>query len=208
MKVVDGRSARWTEHRRARREELVAAAVEAVRRTGADFSVDDVARQAKVSKTVIYRYFTDKDELIDAVLERISTVILLPRLLGELAVEHADDRAALRSVIAAFVALIEEEPELYRFGYAHAGRTGRADLVANTEREVATALAALMAARLAGAGRPTEPATTWAYGVVGMVQLATHWWATARTVPAEALVEQLAALADSGLGTLLPPPRG
>lgn len=204
-KVVDGRSSRWTEHRRARREELVTAAVEAVRRAGPDFAVDDVARQARVSKTVIYRYFADKDELVDAVLERISTAILLPRLLGALAVERADDRARLSGVISAFVALIEEEPELYRFGYAHAGRTGRADLVANTEREMATALGALMAERLSAAGQPTEPATTWAYGVVGMVQLATHWWSASRHVPADALVEQLAALAHSGLGTLLPP---
>jgi AcrR family transcriptional regulator len=204
----DGRRARWTEHRRARREDLVVAAVEAVRVAGPDFAVDDVARSAGVSKTVIYRYFTDKDELVDAVLERISTVILLPRLLGEIAVEHADDRAGLRAVIAAFVSLIEDEPELYRFAYAHAGRSGRADLVAATEHEIAEALAAVMSARLAEAGRPTGAARTWAYGVVGMVQLAAHWWSTARTVPAAELVEQLAALADGGLSGLLPPLRG
>ena len=85
----DGRRARWTEHRRARREDLVGAAVEAVRLAGPEFAVDDVARSAGVSKTVIYRYFSDKDELVDAVLERISEAILLPRLLGELAAEHA-----------------------------------------------------------------------------------------------------------------------
>ena len=208
LPVQDGRRARWTEHRRARREDLVAAAVEAVRLTGPDFAVDDVARSAGVSKTVIYRYFADKDELVDAVLERISTVILLPRLLGEIAVEHTDDRAGLRAVIAAFVALIEDEPELYRFAYAHAGRSGRADLVAATEHEIAEALAAVMTARLADAGRPTGPARTWAYGVVGMVQLAAHWWSTARTVPATELVEQLVALADGGLSDLLPPLRG
>src|SRR3954451_21770681 len=101
--VPDGRRSRWTEHRRARREELVAAAVEAVRRSGPDFAVDDVARTARVSKTVIYRYFSDKDELIDAVLERISTAILLPRLLGELATERADDRSRLHAAVAAFV---------------------------------------------------------------------------------------------------------
>jgi AcrR family transcriptional regulator len=203
----DGRRARWTEHRRARREDLVVAAVEAVRLAGPDFAVDDVARSAGVSKTVIYRYFTDKDELVDAVLERISTVILLPRLLGEIAVEHADDRAGLRAVIAAFVALVEDEPELYRFAYAHAGRSGRADLVAATEHEIAEALATVMSVRLAEAGRPTGAARTWAYGVVGMVQLAAHWWSTDRTVPASELVEQLVALADGGLSTLLPPPR-
>src|SRR3954465_10874007 len=139
-----GRRARWPEHRRARREELVAAAVEAVRLAGPDFAVDDVARGAGVSKTVIYRYFSDKDELVDAVLARISGAVLLPRLLGELAVERGDDVARLRAVVAAFVQLIEEEPALYRFAYAHAGRSGRADLVAGTEREIAEALGALM----------------------------------------------------------------
>jgi AcrR family transcriptional regulator len=201
----DGRRARWTEHRRARREDLVGAAVEAVRLAGPDFSVDDVARSAAVSKTVIYRYFSDKDELVDAVLERISTGILLPRLLGELAAEHADDRAGLRAVIAAFVSLIEDEPALYRFAYASTGRSGRHDLVAATEREVAETLGRLMADRLAAAGRPADAAMTWAYGIVGMVQLATHWWSTARTVPADQLVEQLTDLGESGLGVLLPP---
>src|ERR671913_2370601 len=148
----DGRRSRWTEHRRARREDLVGAAVEAVRRAGPDFSVDDVARSAGVSKTVIYRYFSDKDELINAVLERISSAILLPRLLGELTVERADDRARLHAVVAAFVRLIEDEPALYRFAYAQAGRSGRADLVAATEHQIAEALAALFAERLAAGG--------------------------------------------------------
>jgi AcrR family transcriptional regulator len=205
LAALDGRRSRWTEHRRARREDLVRAAVEAVRRTGPDFAVEDVARSAGVSKTVIYRYFNDKDELVDAVLERISTAILLPRLLGEITVEHPDDRSALRAVITAFVSLIEDEPALYRFAYAHIGRSGRADLVAATEHQIAEALAAMMAARLTEAGRPAGAATTWAYGVVGMVQLASHWWSGARTVPATELVEQLTALADGGLATLLPP---
>jgi AcrR family transcriptional regulator len=205
--TTDGRRSRWTEHRRARREELVAAAVEAVRGAGPDFAVDDVARSAGVSKTVIYRYFTDKDELVDAVLERISGAVLLPRLLGELAVDRPDDRDRLHAVIAAFVALIEEEPALYRFAYAHAGRSGRKDLVAATEREIAEALGLLVGERLADAGRPAAPALTWAYGVVGMVQLTAHWWAGTRSVPAADLVEQLTDLAWGGLGTLLPPRR-
>jgi AcrR family transcriptional regulator len=208
LPAQDGRRARWTEHRRARREDLVAAAVEAVRQSGPEFSVDDVARSAGVSKTVIYRYFSDKEELIDAVLQRISDAILLPRLLGELAIERPDDRARLHVMIAAFVQLIEDEPELYRFAYAQAGRAGRADLVANTERQIAEALGALIAQRLEAAGRSSSPAMTWAYGVVGMVQLAAHWWSSTREVPAAELVEQLTALADIGLTALLPDARG
>jgi AcrR family transcriptional regulator len=202
---TDGRRSRWTEHRRARREDLVGAAVEAVRLAGPEFAVDDVARSAGVSKTVIYRYFSDKDELVDAVLDRITRTVLLPRLLGEIAREHPDDRAALRAVITAFVQLVEDEPALYRFAYAQIGRSGRADLVAAAEHEIAAALAALLAARLDRAGRPCEPATTWAYGVVGMVQLSAHWWSTARTVPTTELIEQLVSLAHGGLGALLPP---
>jgi AcrR family transcriptional regulator len=200
----DGRRARWTEHRRARKEELVAAGLEAVRLAGPEFAVEDVARAAGVSKTVIYRYFSDKDELTDAVVEQVATSVLLPRLLGELAIERADDLERLRSVIAAFVQFVEDEPALYGFAYAHAGRSGRPDAVAGTELAVAEALAGLMRDRLAEAGRPTEGAATWAYGVVGMVQLAAHWWSGARTVPAAELVDQLTALAWGGLSTLLP----
>jgi AcrR family transcriptional regulator len=203
----DGRRSRWTEHRRARREDLVTAAVEAVRLAGPEFAVEDVARSAGVSKTVIYRYFSDKDELVDAVLGRISEAILLPRLMGELTAERRDDREQLHAVIAAFVSLIEDEPALYRFAYAHAGRSGRADLVAATEREIAEALGVLMGDRLSAAGRSPDAALTWAYGVVGMVQLAAHWWSAARTVPATQLVDQLTDLAHGGLGALLPPSR-
>ena len=179
----DGRRARWTEHRRARREDLVTAAVEAVRLAGPEFAVDDVARSAGVSKTVIYRYFSDKDELVDAVLVRISEAILLPRLMGELVAERSDERAQLHAVIAAFVSLIEDEPALYRFAYAHAGRSGRADLVAATEREIAEALGVLMGERLTAAGRPADAAMTWAYGVAGTVRLADHQCAASWTMP-------------------------
>ena len=201
----DGRRSRWTEHRRARREELVAAAVEAVRTAGPDFAVDDVARSAGVSKTVIYRYFSDMYEVVDAVLEAISTGVLLPGVLGELAADREDDVARLRAVVAEFVAVVEEEPALYRFAYAHAGRSGRADLVAATEREVAEALGRLIAERLAAAGRDPAPAMTWSYGVVGMVQLATHWWSAARGCTSTELVDQLTALAAGGLVLLLQP---
>jgi len=200
----DGRSSRWTEHRRARLEELVIAGVEAVRLVGPDFAVEDVARAAGVSKTVLYRYFGDKDELVDALLEQVATAVLLPRLLGELATPRADDRERLRAVVAAFVRFVEDEPALYRFAYAHAGRSGRPDAVAGTGLAVAEALAGLMRDRLAAAGWPPDGASTWAHGVVGMVQLAAQWWSGARTVPAAELVDQLTALAWGGLSTVLP----
>ena len=208
---TDGRRSRWTEHRRARREELTAAAVEAVRLAGPHFAVDDVARSAGVSKTVIYRYFSDKDELVDAVLERISTrrPAAAPARASS-SREHADDRAAAaRRHRRVRRALIEDEPALYRFAYAHAGRSGPG----RPGRRHRAARSPRLWPRGSPSGWPTPagpptPAATWAYGVVGMVQLAAHWWSGTRTVPAAELVDQLTALAHGGLGALLPPLRG
>ena len=77
--------------------------------------------------------------------------------------------------------------------------------MAAAPREIAEALTGIIAERLRAAARPTEPARTWAYGVVGMVQLAAHWWAADRSLPAADLVEQLTSLADGELTALLPP---
>src|SRR5205823_3047059 len=68
---IDGRASRWTEHRIARREELIDAAVAAVKDFGSDVGMDQIAAAARTSKPVIYRYFADKNELYRAVGERV-----------------------------------------------------------------------------------------------------------------------------------------
>ena len=174
------------------------AAVEAVRRTGPDFAVDDVARSAGVSKTVIYRYFTDKDELVDAVLARISNTILLPRLLGEIARDHSDDRAALRAVIAAFVALIEDEPELYRFlvqSAKHEADRSGPRLVSDIGNQIAVTLGT----GLRRAGADSGAAEPWAYAIVGMTFAGAGWWLDRRSMSKDDLVGYLSQLLWSGL---------
>src|SRR4051794_14784186 len=55
----DRRDSRWDEPRRARREQLVDAAVSAVGRHGAGVGMEEIAAEAGTSKTVVYRHFTD-----------------------------------------------------------------------------------------------------------------------------------------------------
>jgi AcrR family transcriptional regulator len=110
-----GRPPRSPEARAAQRALLLDAAMAAVRSTGADTSVDDMAAAAGVSKPVLYASFGDKHGIAEAL-----AVELVDRsqqaLLDELASGRAVDiPAAVRVAVDSFVRLIEAEPQLYAF---------------------------------------------------------------------------------------------
>lgn len=212
MQEVDGRRQRWAGHRQARRAEFVAAAVEAVRAHGAETGLDEIAAQAGVSKPVLYRHFTDRSDLFAAVLDAIADDVLLPRIAAELAALPAAPDGALADsevigrVVRAFVSVVDDEPQLYRFALAHASSGRDGDFVAATERRVAQLLSALLGDRLRGLGADSGGAEVWAFGIVGMVQLATQRWFDQRTMSAEALVDYLTALVTGGLSGVLTVP--
>lgn len=199
---ADGRSRRWEEHRATRRQGLIAAAVAAIRAEGPQAGLDEIAREAGISKTVLYRHFADKADLVDAVMAHVSAEILLPRLQREL-VTQRPDHERIRAVIAAYVQVLVDEPELYAFVIANSGQARSGDFVANTERVVAQALATVLGDRLRSLEMDSGGALPWAYGLVGMVQLAAHWWVAERSMSAEALVDYLTMLVVGGFDGVL-----
>lgn len=207
----DGRRQRWAGHRQARRAEFVAAAVEAVRAHGPHTGLDEIAAQAGVSKPVLYRHFADRADLFAAVLDAIADDVLLPRIASELAALPAtpagavSDAEVIGRVVRAFVSVVDDEPQLYRFALAHASSGRDGDFVAATERRVAQLLSALLGDRLRVLGADSGGAEVWAFGIVGMVQLATQRWFDQRTMSAEALVDYLTALVTGGLSGVLAP---
>jgi len=64
---VDARSERWREHRKKVRSEIVEAAFRAIDRLGPDLSVREIAEEAGTAKPKIYRHFTDKSDLFQAI---------------------------------------------------------------------------------------------------------------------------------------------
>src|SRR3954454_18620672 len=143
----DGRRQRWVQHRRERRQQFVAGALAAVRQHGADTGLDEVAACVGVSKSVVYRHFADREDLFGAVLDAIADDVLMPHILSELEQaagarpdQQVTDPETIRRIVRAFIAVGDEEPQLYRFALAHTSAGTGGDFVAATERQVAAAL--------------------------------------------------------------------
>ncbi len=213
---ADGRSTRWDAHRRARREELVHAALRAITRYGPAVGVDEIAAEAGTSKTALYRHFSDKEQLYLAVAETVSRRILTD--LAAAGAAHERPRSALGAVIATYLRLVADDPDVYWFvthlpasssgtsGTASAG--GASDPLAGLTSAVSSEIAAAIARRLVDGGVDARTAEPWSHALVGMVRSAADHWMRTRSLPsadgarpatADELAAQLTALAWGGL---------
>lgn len=181
--------------RQARRQVLVRAATDAIRRLGPEVSMDAMAAEAGITKPILYRYFGDRDGLVTAVADcfadeliaRLEKVISASIPAGE----------QTHQAIDCYVGFIEEDPALYGFFANHAAVGGRA--VQTVVDRVAATLARVLGEGLRGAGADSAPAETWAYGIVGMVHMAGARWAAHPTIPRHRLIEYLTDLTRFGL---------
>lgn len=215
--AVDGRSTRWEAHRRARRAELVGAALKAISRHGPGVGMDEIAAVAGTSKTVLYRHFADKDQLYLAVATRVDERVA--SALRAATAEAAGFREGLRAAVGTYLHLVASDPAVYRFvvrrpGVERAGPPGVVDPVAGLSAAVSAELARLIDRHLRAGGVSRAASAAWAHGLVGMVRAAAdHWadhWAdhgagTAGTGPDELTADELADhLTDLAWGGLAP----
>ncbi|HET6258045.1 MAG TPA: TetR/AcrR family transcriptional regulator [Pseudonocardia sp.] len=207
MKVVrDKRTSRWDAHRRTRRAELTDAAIAAIRAHGAGVGMDEVAASAGTSKSVVYRHFTDRTQLYVAVCARVAEVLVAQ---VRAAMNDADGpRAKTAAGIAAYLRLIEHDPEVYRF-VVHRPLVDRvldADPVADLVSLIGDEAAAVIAAQLRHTGSDTSAAVPWGHGIVGLVRAAAdNWLARPAGITREVLAAQLTDLAWSGLSGVVAP---
>ncbi|NEK84203.1 TetR/AcrR family transcriptional regulator [Blastococcus saxobsidens] len=174
----DRRNSRWDEHRRARREQLVDAALAAVSRHGSGVGMEEIAAAAGTSKTVVYRHFADRSDLHVAVCNRVAQQ-LLPRLRE--ALESSDHpRQMTAASIDTYLAFLEADPEVYRFVVTPVPGNDPVDPVATLADLVGDQAATIMAVALERAGRDPAAAGAWGHGVVGLVRSAADWWLRAR----------------------------
>jgi AcrR family transcriptional regulator len=208
--IPDGRSSRWDEHRVTRREELVDATLRAIRDHGAGLGMDEVAAAARTSKTVFYRHFTDRAGLYTAVAERVDGTII--RGLTRAAEEPAPDgtRTVVRGVISAYLRLVADDPEVYRFivnaPIVPPGERPHGDVAAGMTDRISAHVADLVAGGLSGDATAHR---LWGIALVGMVRATADAWLAAGG-PAggpssDELADDLTALLWDGLSSVAAP---
>ena len=194
---VDARRERWREHRLKVRAEIVDAAFRAIDRRGPDVSVREIAEEAGTAKPKIYRHFTDKSDLFQAISERLRDMLwaeIYP------VIDIATDPAAevIRGALEHYVALVDQHPNVVRFVLQgrfpdQAEATMRA---VNEGRGITLALAELFSNELADFELDQDALELAAFATFGAAASATDWWLgptgdDSRRMPREQFVEHL-----------------
>jgi AcrR family transcriptional regulator len=194
---VDGRKRRWHQHKVERRNELVDGTLDAIRRRGRNVSMDEIAAEIGVSKTVLYRYFVDKNDLTTAVMMRFAQTTLIPNMASALS-SNMDGFDLVREIIRVYVGTVASEPEPYRFVMANSSAS-KSKVIADSERIIAGMLAVMLRRRMVEVGMDTHGVEPWAYMIVGGVQLATHSWMSHPRMSADELIDYLTMLSWNAL---------
>lgn len=193
------RRSRFDEHRSERRDQLLDAATEVVRRLGPATTMEAIAAEVGVAKPVLYRYFGDRSGLFDALAARFGST-LVATLTTALALE-LPPREQVTAAIDAYVGVLEDDPHVYRFATTRLRSDSGAP--GGVLDHAISMLARGLSDALHAGGRDAGPAEVWAAGIVGMVHVATDRWVAHPVLSKAVLVEHLANLVWSGLGSVL-----
>jgi AcrR family transcriptional regulator len=179
--ATDGRRRRWNAHRERRRQQFVEAALRVLAASGPELPMDAVAAEAGVTKPVLYRYFSDKAALVDA-LGEVGSAFLLDRLLPAIQAD-GPPLARVRDAVGAYFAVIDEYPNLYwLLARWPAAEGGRPDLIRRDKELIATTLTAVLGDYLRVFGLDSGAAEPWAYGITGLVESTGEWWLQRRSM--------------------------
>ncbi len=183
--------------RAERRESLLDAAERCIRRDGPDVSMAAIAAEAGITKPILYAHFGDKAGLADALGQRYSAELITAFMSVGSTSDHPRDLVARG--VDAWIGFISDEPELYRF--LTRGPFAKPDRL-NAHRvasDIGGGLGDLIAALLTEAGRPTDPSTPWALGIIGMVHMTAEWWLDDTTMSRAQIVDYTTRLLWNGL---------
>ena len=180
---VDGRDARWDEHRQDRHERILTAAIAMIDDGRGDAGVAAIAAEAGVPRSVVYRLFKDRDDLDEQIRQRI-----VDEMVADLAptmVARGSVRSVVRRTLATYVAWVDEHGGLHRFlGAGSASHPKRDSPVmyggkAGFTRMVVEIIDGLLSPLIAPRKVPAGLVDNLANGLVGMTDNAVNNWLVA-----------------------------
>jgi AcrR family transcriptional regulator len=154
-----------------------------------------IAAEAGITKPILYRHFGDKGGLFAALAER-HTDRLLDALVDALT-GGGTPRERVHRTIDAYLAMIEREPEVYRFLVESDEAVQAREPVRGFVRRLEDLLAAGIAHELRLPEDDVRPAV-WAAAIVGMVQAAGERWLASQWCSRADLTGQLTDLLWGG----------
>lgn len=169
---LDGRTARWTRHREERRAELLDVARRIIHAQGPDVTMEDIAAASGTSKSIIYRYFSDKAQLQRAIGLRIFST-MQKRLVAEVSSLESSSRAPVTTdqrisvMIRTYVETAQRSPAVYAF--VTRPSAGLNHFIDSVQRLVTQIIPATV----------PDPAL-WAAGAVGFVHASVDTWMRAQ----------------------------
>jgi AcrR family transcriptional regulator len=177
----DGRQLRWDKHNQARRQNILDAAVLVLEETepGEEMHVQQIAARAGLSRTVVYRHFTDRADLDHAVQGAILEM-LAGQLLPEVTLAGTIEEI-IRRIVGTYVRWTVDHPSLHRFAEHDVPGAAGASALEVSVVQIATQVEELITvgAEQLGVQLADEDAAALdplVFGLVGAVFSATRRW--------------------------------
>ncbi len=182
----------------ADRTQLLDAAAEVIRAQGPDATMDDIAAGASVTKPILYRTIGDKAALAAALSE--SLIDHIDRSVTIASASANDPGASFEAALRGYVTAIESDRNLFLF--VNSSPPGTEPFRRLVDRSAASMVTVFSAART-NIGLDPDGAKTWAWAIVGALQVVTTMWLRDDDGDLDALVRDVSQLLWSGLGPTL-----
>lgn len=177
----DGRQLRWDKHNQARRQTILDAAIAVLEGTepGEDIHVQQIAQRAGLSRTVVYRHFTDRADLDQGVQTAILEM-LAGELLPEVTLAGTIDEIIHR-IVGTYVRWTVAHPSLHRFAEHDVPGTSGSSALEVAVVQIAAQVEELISIGAEQLGAPLSDDDAAAldplvFGLVGAVFSATRRW--------------------------------
>ena len=164
-----------------RREEILAAATEVFAQSGFhQTAIDKIARQAGVSKALIYEHFSSKSELQETVLRQLTTD-LFEQIATRVAAAPNDSQVRLRAGLDAYFVFIEERRAAWHMMFRESVGREASEVLLALEPTFVSGIQAVLsespeAAPLIGTVEGSVQLRVGAQMLTGSMQWLGNWW--------------------------------